>query len=1128
MKRKASKETQDLPQQRETTKAKALVQFDGELKGADAEFGLSAETDGPHPSDLKFHNGSIYRITLRDFVTYSSATIHPGPRLNVIMGPNGSGKSSLVSAIALGLGSSPKVLDRGKKIESFIKHGCDSFMIEIELYHEDGNITVQREVQRGGGTGRGNSNKSSKYKLNGKASNKEEVLKKVRSLNVQLENLCQFLPQERVISFAQLTRPELLKETQRAVGGEEMLNKHLELIKLKKDQLNFETDLKHQQKRLEDMKEQNEGLESEVAKFKEREALQLQIANLNRKKPFVEYEMLKTELTNYKATVDLAKKNLEAVEKELAPIEKDFKDVQSKMNVKENEFEKSIMEYRKKDGQKETKLKQFREVSTDVEKVKLQIENHAKRMKENEKQQAEKERQISVLREEQKKCKNKQEIGAEMKAIDDEIKKLKSQITEINHKKSDDEEMKDDLLRQRDDKTVYLNNLQDERNQKYQKLKKINPQLAQALDWVRNNKQRFKFDIFLPYMEIDIRNPLHIPMIESALGKQLLTIICLCMDDYNVIFHELIKGKKWTSITTVHDPHFLREPFAVRGSMQIDEELSELGVLGTLDQVFHSTPPMKRYLIQNCRLNYLAFGSADIDKNSTKLDRIFQKGVSVIYTPQRNYSVGRSLYGNKERYITNIALKRVDDCKLNPAMDKSNEEKAKSELKQIQIRLEEVVSTLDGFKGRVQEIQKEIEAQTRAKAKWVTEQRKEQTIIDKIKEAEKMLTIIKNENKEQDVDQMRKKQEKLNQDRLKICRELIKIMDESTSLLLENNVVALQNMEFKQDYTVLERKRNSKIAMRDERRREVEDVNRKNERLKLAAQAKQKELEPRTRELVAIFEAFPDTLEEIELLLGNCIQRVNQFFVQNEDVLTEYEQRKLRIAELEKVVAQQESNNNRDLNRITELEATWLPALEETVRKINEKFKDHMLKIRCRGEIRLIKTPDYEHWEIQILVSFREAKELSLLDSKVQSGGEKSVSTMLYLISMHDLTSCPFRLVDEINQGMDQKNERMIFDRVVESSCKPGLPQYFLITPKLLIDLTYHRLITVLCIFNGPWVSWGNSPMNSQSNANQLQLAAAENNNHNHSNGAKEKVGRGRGRKVSNAKEKMDEEDAEL
>ena len=30
---------------------------------------------------------------------------------------------------------------------------------------------------------------------------------------------------------------------------------------------------------------------------------------------------------------------------------------------------------------------------------------------------------------------------------------------------------------------------------------------------------------------------------------------------------------------------------------------------------------------------------------------------------------------------------------------------------------------------------------------------------------------------------------------------------------------------------------------------------------------------------------------------------------------------------------------------------------------------------------------------------------------------ECSVSTMLYLISLQDLTNCPFRVVDEINQG---------------------------------------------------------------------------------------------------------------
>lgn len=34
-----------------------------------------------------------------------------------------------------------------------------------------------------------------------------------------------------------------------------------------------------------------------------------------------------------------------------------------------------------------------------------------------------------------------------------------------------------------------------------------------------------------------------------------------------------------------------------------------------------------------------------------------------------------------------------------------------------------------------------------------------------------------------------------------------------------------------------------------------------------------------------------------------------------------------------------------------------------------------------------------------------------------QSGGEKSVSTMFFLLALQDVTTCPFRVVDEINQG---------------------------------------------------------------------------------------------------------------
>lgn len=77
---------------------------------------------------------------------------------------------------------------------------------------------------------------------------------------------------------------------------------------------------------------------------------------------------------------------------------------------------------------------------------------------------------------------------------------------------------------------------------------------------------------------------------------------------------------------------------------------------------------------------------------------------------------------------------------------------------------------------------------------------------------------------------------------------------------------------------------------------------------------------------------------------------------------------------------------------------------------------------------------------------------------------------MLYLVSLQDLTECPFRLVDEINQGMDPTNERMIFEEVSKSACRPGQPQFFLITPKLLPGLVYTPEMTVLCVMNGPWM----------------------------------------------------------
>lgn len=97
----------------------------------------------------------------------------------------------------------------------------------------------------------------------------------------------------------------------------------------------------------------------------------------------------------------------------------------------------------------------------------------------------------------------------------------------------------------------------------------------------------------------------------------------------------------------------------------------------------------------------------------------------------------------------------------------------------------------------------------------------------------------------------------------------------------------------------------------------------------------------------------------------------------------------------------------------------------------------------------------------------RQSETLQKLDQHRQSGGERAVSTIFFLMALQSMARSPFRVVDEINQGMDPRNERMVHERMVEIACREHTSQYFLITPKLLTGLRYDERMRVLCIASG-------------------------------------------------------------
>jgi chromosome segregation ATPase len=130
----------------------------------------------------RYPPGSILRVTLKNFVTYTSAEFFPGPNMNLVIGPNGSGKSTIVCAICLGLGYSPNVLGRASAITDFVQHGKDTAEIEIELAGENETTAiVKRRIKK--------DKANSMYFLNGKQDTLAKVQELMSSFNIQIDNL---------------------------------------------------------------------------------------------------------------------------------------------------------------------------------------------------------------------------------------------------------------------------------------------------------------------------------------------------------------------------------------------------------------------------------------------------------------------------------------------------------------------------------------------------------------------------------------------------------------------------------------------------------------------------------------------------------------------------------------------------------------------------------------------------------------------------------------------------------------------------------------------------------------------------------------------------------------------------
>jgi chromosome segregation ATPase len=160
-----------------------------------------AKTSAHHLSNPQ-RCGIIENITVSNFKCHYGLDFTFHPFINFIVGRNGSGKSAIMDGIILCLGGKATTTGRQAGAKTFIKTGCDKADLSVTLTNEGEDsykveqygrrITVERRIDQRG---------ASQYKLKSftgqvVSTKKEELNNIVEQFNIQVDNPVCFLNQE--------------------------------------------------------------------------------------------------------------------------------------------------------------------------------------------------------------------------------------------------------------------------------------------------------------------------------------------------------------------------------------------------------------------------------------------------------------------------------------------------------------------------------------------------------------------------------------------------------------------------------------------------------------------------------------------------------------------------------------------------------------------------------------------------------------------------------------------------------------------------------------------------------------------------------------------------------------------
>ena len=124
----------------------------------------------------------------------------------------------------------------------------------------------------------------------------------------------------------------------------------------------------------------------------------------------------------------------------------------------------------------------------------------------------------------------------------------------------------------------------------------------------------------------------------------------------------------------------------------------------------------------------------------------------------------------------------------------------------------------------------------------------------------------------------------------------------------------------------------------------------------------------------------------------------------------------------------------------------WREVLSNFLEQLTGRYTETLKVVNATGAIRLISSRDIEKCGLEILVGYKGNKPTPL-DAFTQSGGERSIAMMAFLLALQQNITSPFRAIDEFDVHMDPKNRESVTQLIMSNASALTEGQYLAITP---------------------------------------------------------------------------------